>query len=104
MPVMLERWNDDKMDALSAKVDDLGGQMGEQRKEMRAERREMRQELREQRQEMKAGFEQGDAKLLELRQEINGRFDGIQRTIFTAAVVMSAGFLAGVVTLVADRL
>ena len=46
MPVMLERWNDDRMDALDAKVDGLSGQL-----------REQRQETREQRQEMKAGFE-----------------------------------------------
>jgi hypothetical protein len=36
MPVMLDRWNDPKMDALAAKVDDLGGQMREQRREMEA--------------------------------------------------------------------
>ena len=36
MPVMLERWNDDdKMDTLEGKVDDLGGQMREQRQETR---------------------------------------------------------------------
>ena len=27
MPVMLERWNDDKMDALEGKVNDLSGEM-----------------------------------------------------------------------------
>jgi hypothetical protein len=39
MPVMLERWNDDKMDALAAKVDGIDV------------------ELRELRQDTKAGFE-----------------------------------------------
>jgi hypothetical protein len=34
MSVMLERWNDDKMDALGEKVDGLGEQMREQRQEM----------------------------------------------------------------------
>ena len=40
MTVMLERWNDDKMDALDAKVDDLSSLMGEQRQEMREQRTE----------------------------------------------------------------
>jgi hypothetical protein len=35
MPVVLERWNDDKMDGLSEKVDGLDRQMREQRKEMK---------------------------------------------------------------------
>ncbi len=49
MYVMPERWNDDKMDALSARVDDLGGQMEKGFKRIDAE-------LREQRQETKAEF------------------------------------------------
>lgn len=53
MQVMLERWNDDKMDALNGKVDDLAGQM--EKGFMRVDA-----ELREQRQEMKAGFERVD--------------------------------------------
>lgn len=53
MPVMLERWNDDKMDALDAKVNDLGARM-----EKGFER--VDGELRELRQEMKAGFERID--------------------------------------------
>jgi len=40
MPVMLERWNDDRMDALDAKVDDLSSLMREQRREMREQRTE----------------------------------------------------------------
>lgn len=40
MSVMLERWNDDKMDALDAKVDDLSSLMREQRQEMRDQRNE----------------------------------------------------------------
>ena len=40
MPVMLERWNDDKMDALDAKVDDLSSLMREQRQEMHGQRAE----------------------------------------------------------------
>ena len=56
MPVMLERWSDDKMDALDTKVEVVVAALREQRQEMR----EQRQEMREQRQEMKAGFERVD--------------------------------------------
>jgi hypothetical protein len=51
MPVMLERWNDDKMDALEAKVDNLGDPMREQRQETRELRREVRQEMGDMRQD-----------------------------------------------------
>ena len=78
MAVMLERWNDDKMDGLEAKVDGmdlrltrvevkvdgLGTQMGE-----------IRHELREERKETKAGF------------------DRIQRTMLWAAVTIIVALL-----------
>lgn len=64
MAVMLERWNDDKMDALDAKVDGLGTQVGE-----------IRHELREERKETKAGF------------------DRIQRTMLWAAVTIIVALL-----------
>jgi len=47
MPMMLERWNDDKMDALDAKVDGLSSLMREQRGEMREQRGEMREQRAE---------------------------------------------------------
>jgi hypothetical protein len=64
MTLMLERWNDDKMDGLEAKVDGLGTQMGE-----------IRQELREERKETKAGFER------------------MQRTMLWAAVTIIVALL-----------
>jgi hypothetical protein len=57
MTVILNRWNDDKMDALAGKVDGLDRQLREQRREMRAELGEQRQDLREHRKETKQGFE-----------------------------------------------
>ncbi len=36
MPVMLERWNDDKMDALDAKVGRIDAELLEQRREVRS--------------------------------------------------------------------
>jgi hypothetical protein len=57
MPVMLERWNDDRMDALGAKVDDMDVRLA--RVEVRVDEgfRKVDTELREQRQAMKAGFD-----------------------------------------------
>ena len=54
MTVMLERWNDDKMDALDAKVDGLSSLMHEQRQEMREEMGEQHQDMRELRTEFGA--------------------------------------------------
>jgi len=45
MPVMLERWNDDKMDALAAKVDGIEVELREQRREMREELRDVRRAI-----------------------------------------------------------
>ncbi len=73
---MLERWNDDKMDALDAKVDDLSSLMREQREEMRAQR----QEMRDQRQEM------SDQRI---------EFSALQRTIIMATVGMLGIFVTG---------
>lgn len=67
MPVMVERWNDDRMDSLGARVDDLDrgvavldskvDDLGEQMREQKQEMREQRQEMRQLGQEMKVGFE-----------------------------------------------
>lgn len=78
MAVMLERWNDDKMDALKDEVDGLGGQM-----------REMRQDIRELRQEMKAGFER-----------VEDRFERMQRMMFNGVIALTSAYLAGFAALV----
>jgi hypothetical protein len=85
MPVMLERWNDDKMDGLAAKVDRLGEELREQRREAR----EQRQELREQRQEMKAGFER-----------VDDRFERMHRLMVTGVLTLSGAYVAGFAALV----
>lgn len=85
MPVMLERWNDDKMDALDAKVDGLGDRMRELRQEMREERQEMReqrQELRESQKATKAGFEV------------------VHRTIIQTTVAVLTAFIVGFAALI----
>lgn len=55
--VMLERWNDDKMDALADKVDGIEVELRELRREVREDIRELRGEMKDLRQEMKDGFE-----------------------------------------------
>jgi hypothetical protein len=81
MPVVLERWNDDKMDALSEKVDGLGEQMREQRKEM------------------KAGVDRVDDKLDELRKETKEGFDAIHRTMNRNIIALCSVFIAALVAL-----
>jgi hypothetical protein len=110
MPVMLERWNDDRMDALAvdvaglgsrvgvldtkvdnldAKVDDLGGRMEKGFERVDAELREQRQEMREQRNETKAGFE------------------AVHRTMVGAAIGLSSTVIAcfaALIVLIATQL
>jgi len=104
MAMMLERWNDDRMDALDAKVDGLDTKVialeekvdGLDSKvtdmDVRLTRVEVRVddgfkkvdgELLEQRREMKAGFE-----------TLNERFDRMQRTMLWAAVTIIVALLA----------
>jgi uncharacterized coiled-coil DUF342 family protein len=88
MPVMLERWNDDKMDALSGKVDGLGEQM-----------REQRQEMREWRKEMKASVDRVDDRLDELRKETKEGFEAIHRTMNRNVIALCGIFIAALVAL-----
>ncbi|HEY5815327.1 MAG TPA: hypothetical protein VIS95_03200 [Solirubrobacterales bacterium] len=69
MPVMLERWNDDKMDALDATV------------------KRVDEDLRELRQEMKAGFER-----------LNERFDRIQLLLIQFCGLMLAALIGLIAT------
>lgn len=78
MPVMLERWNDDRMDALATRVDDLD-------------------------ERMEKGFARVDAQLRDLRGEmrtsfdrIDDRFDRLHRMLFQTCVVSIAA-LVGVI-------
>ena len=77
MAVMLERWNDDKMDALEGKVDGL---------DKRIDRVDT--DLREQRQEMKAGFG-----------KVDDRLEKMRNTMVYAVIAMSGTFVTGFGTL-----
>ena len=76
MPVMLERWNDDKMDALDAKVGRIDAELLEQR-------REVRTSLDKVDSNMRAGFE-----------KLDDRFERMQRTMLWAAVTIIVALLA----------
>jgi len=82
MAVMLDRWNDDKMDALAGKVDGLDLQLREHRQEMREQLREQREDLREHRKETKEGFE------------------SLHRTMIQTTVAVLTSFVVGFAALV----
>lgn len=96
MPVMLERWNDDMMDALEAKVDGVGDQMREQRQETRELRRELRQEMDGLRQEMSDVRQDS----LGLRQEMKAGFEQMHQMLLKTAIAMTSGVLAGFAALI----
>jgi phosphoglycerate-specific signal transduction histidine kinase len=85
MAVMLERWNDDKMDGLAAMVDRIDQGLREQRGDLREQRedlREQRQELHQHRREMKEGFET------------------LHRTLIQTTVAVFTGYILGFAALV----
>jgi len=128
MPVMLERWNDDKMDALAAKVDEHGTQLSEIRYELREQRKETRdglnklaEALREERKETKAGFEKIDGRFEKIDgrfEKIDGRFeriddrfeklgdrlDRMQRMMVWAAVMITVALLGSSSAIIAALL
>jgi ferritin-like metal-binding protein YciE len=79
MAVMLERWNDDKMDALDAKVG-----------RVEADVVKLDTKLDEHRKETKAGFERMDEKF----ERMDLKFERIQRTLFLASVTVIAVLIA----------
>jgi predicted nucleic acid-binding Zn-ribbon protein len=85
MPVMLERWNDDKMDALDAKVDDMDVRLarvevkvdeGFAKVDKRFEQVDKRFEQVDKRfEQVDKRFEKIDAELLEQRREMKAGFE-----------------------------
>jgi hypothetical protein len=101
MPVMLERWNDDKMDALDTKVADMnvrltrvevGVDQGFKKVDERFEQVDKRfervdTELLEQRREMKAGFEKLNDRLTHLFVAVIGAAAIVAGAILTAPLI-----------------
>jgi hypothetical protein len=82
MAVMLERWNDDKMDALDAKVDGM---------DLRLTRVEVK--VDEGFKKVDKRFERVEGELLEQRREIKAGFDRMHRTMLWAAVTVIVALL-----------
>jgi hypothetical protein len=72
MPVMLERWNDDKMDALDAKVDRIDRELCDLRHDFR-----------------------------ELRKEVKEGFETMNRTLVQTTVALTTAFVIGGSALIA---
>ena len=103
MAVMLERWNDGKMDALAAevtglaakvgvldaKVDGLGTRMEKGFERVDVELREQRREMLELGREMKAGFERVDERL-----------ERTHRLMVVGVIALSSAYTAGFAALV----
>lgn len=75
MPVMLERWNDEKMDGLAGEVHSMDVRLG--RVEVRVD---------EGFKQMDKRFEKFEGELREQRRETKAGFDGMQRLMLWAAV------------------
>jgi hypothetical protein len=93
MPVMLERWNDDKMDALATKVDALATKvdvLAVKVDGVEVKLGEQGQELRELQRDTKAGFER-----------LDDRFDRLQRAAIQAAVGLASSIVLGFATVIA---
>ncbi len=94
MPVMLENRSDDRLDSLSAKVDDLGDQMERGFKRVDAE-------LREQRRETRAGFDRVDARfdrIDERFERVDERFERIHRLMVQFCGMMLAALIGLIAT------
>ncbi|HET8863119.1 MAG TPA: hypothetical protein VFM94_07705 [Solirubrobacterales bacterium] len=86
MPVMLERWKDDKMDALEAKVDGLGRRVGnlERRMERGFERVDEK-------------FERVDDRLYGLQKETKEGFEAVHRTMNRNVLAICGVFIAALI-------
>ena len=109
MPVMLERWNDDKMDALDAKVGDMnvrltrvevGVDQGFKKVDERFEQVDKRFEQVDKRfEQVDKRFERVDTELLEQRREMKAGFEKLndRLTQLFVAVIGAAAIVAGAI-------
>ena len=91
MPVMLERWNDDKMDALSDRVDERFEQV-----DKRFEQIDRRFEQVDKRfEQVDKRFEQVYEELRELRLDTKAGFERTHRLMIQGILALSAAYMAG---------
>lgn len=86
MSVMLERWNDDKMDALDAKV----GRLETDVVALNAKVDGLGSQMAEQRQETRGGFERVDEKF----ERVDDKFDRMHRTLLVIGGAVIATLIA----------
>lgn len=96
MPVMLERWNDDRMDALDAKVGVLDRKVGVLDAKVNA----VDAKVDDLDRRMEKGFARVDADLREQRQEMKAGFERMHRLLVQFCGLM----LAALVGLIATQL
>lgn len=82
MPVMLERWNDEKMDGLAGEVHSMDVRLG--RVEVRVD--EGFKQMDKRFEQVDKRFEKFEGELREQRREMKAGFDGMQRLMLWAAV------------------
>lgn len=100
MPVALERWNDDRMDALSSKVDHLGEQLREQSQDLREQLREQGKDLREQLRENRQDLREVSQDLREHRTEVKQGFETLHRMLIQTTVAILTAFIVGFAALI----
>lgn len=85
MEAVREKWTDERLDDLNAKVD-----RGFERidADLRALRVETRTEFVALRGEMKAGFDRVDARFERMEERMDERFEALHRLLFRAAAVL----------------
>jgi vacuolar-type H+-ATPase subunit I/STV1 len=93
MPVMLERWNDDRMDALAGRVDDLDERMEKGFARVDAALGDLRQELRDGFAQVDKRFERMDERFERMAERMDERFERLHRLLFQASVVTIAALI-----------
>lgn len=111
MAVMLERWNDDKMDALAADVTGLGARvgvlevkvdgLGVRMDERFGQMDERFGQMDERFVQMDERFVRVEGELREQRKETKEGFEVVHRTIVQTSVALLTAFIVGFASLIA---
>jgi hypothetical protein len=108
MEAVRERWTDDRMDDLNHKVDELGRRTDEGFRDMRREmdegfrdlRGEMDEGFRDLRGEMDEGFRDLRGEMNTRFEQVDARFDAMQRTMLQ----LGGGAIAALLGLIATQI
>jgi uncharacterized coiled-coil DUF342 family protein len=97
----LGQGNDEQMDDVGLKIDELRSAMREGFREVRGELKDVRGELKDMRGELKDVRGEARSDIQDLRVEMNTRFDAMQTSITMIWVTTIGGFVAFATTLIA---